>query len=564
MTSVLSTNIISPLGMTVEQNWQALMAGRSALSRHEEWNGIPESFTASGFSSEQRRSLMVEGCTFFESVSIHSIMSAASDCSADLSSERTILILCTTKADVGELSADTSSDAEYLAPGAAAKKIALRCGFVTEPVVVCNACISGALGQLLAFRLIESGDYDAAVVCGVDCLTPFIVTGFMSFKALSPEPCRPFDIERLGLNLGEAAATIVLGRSDNAAEDAWKLISGSADNDAYHVSAPAPDGNGTLRVMKQALEGFDPERLALICAHGTATMFNDQMESKAIAGAGLGHIPVTAVKGWYGHTLGAAGILETIIMMRSLDEGIILPVRGFEELGVSGKVNVSSSPRTTDKNSFLKIISGFGGCNGALLFSKDSSSGAPASDERLAVEAHSVRITQDSLVLDGKAVDLSSTGKALLTEIYKTRLEAYPKFYKMDVFSRLVFLATELLMQKAPQCADEKKSLILFNRNSSIVADRNHLATISDPENFFPSPSVFLYTLPNVVTGEIALKHALKGETSLYILEQRNDGLMKQITASTLAFGGSDCMVCGWVDCSDEDTFEADLKLIIR
>ena len=565
MMDILSTNITSPLGMTTEENHQALMAGNSLLARYERWNGIPEPFTASLMTESQMQEIGIEGFTRFESMVIHSVREALSHTDIDLESPRTLFILSTTKADIAELGATQEKDGMYLAPGASAKKIADHIGFANDPVVVCNACISGVTAQHLAHRLISSGDYDKVVVCGADCQSPFIVSGFMSFKSLSPFECRPFDIERLGLNLGEAAATIILGKPENEYEaERWHLCAGDLNNDAYHVSAPSPDGNGSYRAITNTIEGWDREKLAMINVHGTATMFNDQMESKAIERAGLSSVPLLALKGYYGHTLGASGVLECIASMRALDEGMILPTRGYTEIGVSGKVSISDTASRTDKRSFVKVISGFGGCNGALLFSKEKSHGIQ-NGKAVIRAAHTLRMTTDTLTINEEKIETSANGKALLTELYKSRIGDWPKFYKMDLFSRLAFTAAELLIQKETKEEQEEiHDIILFNRSSSVIADRNHLATLGDEENFFPSPSIFLYTLPNVVTGEIALKHSYTGETSLYILNDRNEALISQIIEASMATSRSRRLIAGWVDCSDENTFEADLKILTK
>ena len=122
--------------------------------------------------------------------------------------------------------------------------------------------------------------------------------------------------------------------------------------------------------INAVLEGQDKSRLATVCVHGTATLYNDQMESKAIERANLSDVPLSALKGYYGHTMGAAGVLETILTMRATDDGIILPSKGFTEPGVSGKVSISSELKKTDKRAFLKLMSGFGGCNVAAMYEK--------------------------------------------------------------------------------------------------------------------------------------------------------------------------------------------------
>lgn len=574
MIQVLATNITSPLGMTTEENYLAVKSGASVLSTYEHWKGFTDPFASSMFSSEQEAALAVEGCSRFESMVIRSVTEALSHI-ANFDKDRTVFILSTTKGNVEELAAVAENDGNYLHPGDTAKKIALQLGISTDPIVVCNACISGVSGQLLAKRLIESGQYDSAIVCGADCVTPFTVAGFQSFKALSPYPCRPFDIERLGLNIGEAASTIVLSLAEASASEesscgGWHLIAGCTNNDAYHVSAPSPVGDGTYRAIQKTLEGVNKENLATVCVHGTATMFNDQMESKAIQQAELSDVPLMALKGYYGHTMGAAGILETVLTLRALDEGCILPTKGFDEIGVSGKVSISSQEQKTGKQSFLKIISGFGGCNGALLFKKgqvdsQSSFGRLSQNETVGQATykirHRVHITPDSLIVDEKAVETSAQGKALLTEIYKQHIGNYPKYYKMDMLCRLVFVATEMLLQQEQTVVEgEERGVVLFNRTSSIDSDRKHIATIV--EHSLPSPSIFLYTLPNIVTGEIAIKHGYKGETSLYILEEKNEQLMSQIIEATLQQSSEKSLLTGWADSLDEDHFEADIMLV--
>lgn len=565
MIKVLSTNITSPLGLTTKENYLAVKEGRSALAVHSDWRGVPQPFTASLFDPEKERDLLVDGFTRYESFTIHSIQEALSHIDIDVSSDRTALILSTTKANVEELSSNAANDGNYRKPGESAIKIARHLGFTTDPIVVCNACISGVTAQILADRLITKGTYDTVVVCGADCQSPFVVAGFMSFKSLSPYECRPFDIERLGLNLGDAAATIVYGRISDSECDAesWKLIAGALNNDAYHVSAPSPVGEGTYSAVKAVLESVDTDSLATVSVHGTATMFNDQMESKAIERSGLSEIPISALKGYYGHTLGAAGVLETILTMEATDDGMILPVRGYSEIGVSGKINISDQSRPTDKSAFMKLISGFGGCNGVVAFSKSSDREVkeyPIKDVRT---LSSVKITSSSLIIDGKVQEIESSGKNLLSEIYKTFVGDYPKFHKMDVLSKLAFLAAEIVSMRAgEEYNDEERAVILFNSSSSIVADRKHIATFENPDDFYPSPSVFLYTLPNIVTGEIAIKHGYKGETSLYILNEYNEEIINSVVESTFALSSVRTMITGWVDCNSDNDFEAYIKLV--
>ena len=251
--------------------------------------------------------------------------------------------------------------------GEAAKTIAAYFGNPNQPMVVSNACISGVCAQIEAERLLKAGVYDAVIVCGGDILSPFIVSGFQSLMALTDTPCRPFDEDRTGINLGDAVATIIYKGVTERREGVWTVAKGAIRNDGYHISSPSKVGEGSFRALRQILEGVDPEEIAVVNAHGTATLFNDEMESVAIDRAGLGGVPVNSLKGYYGHTMGAAGILETIITMRALDEGLVLATKGYENLGVSRPVQVTKQNLTTQKRTFVKMISGFGGCNAAML-----------------------------------------------------------------------------------------------------------------------------------------------------------------------------------------------------
>lgn len=562
MIRIISTNIISPIGMTTEQNYLAVKSGVSALKTIHDWKCIPGQLTAGIFSDEQAAQIAVEGCTAFQSLAIRSISEALSHVSIDVASPRTLLIISTTKADADELGVDATHDGAYLSPGESAAKIAARLGFSSEPVVVCNACISGVTAQIIAERLLESGSYDTAVVCGADRMIPFTVAGFTSFKALSPEECRPFDIERLGLNLGEAAATLIMQRDCGDGDGSWKILSRALNNDAYHVSAPSPAGEGVLRALEKTLLGADRNGIATITAHGTATMFNDQMESKAIAAAGMGSVPVSAYKGYFGHTLGAAGLLESIISMRAMEDGVILPVRGYEEIGVSGRINVSDRLQSSEGRNFVKIISGFGGCNGAILYGREAES---TNEQKASVATctHTLKISTDAYSIDGRETRLEESGKAALSAIYKRELNDNPKFYKMDTFSRLSYLAAGLLLKTAGiENAGESLSLIYFNKSTSVVADRQHIQAFAGSDGFFPSPSSFLYTLPNVVMGEISVKYGIKGETSFIILPHKDEKRMEEIISSSIAQSDAQSILTGWVECSDDDCFEADVRLV--
>lgn len=315
MVSCIGHSIISPLGVGSAANVEAVRAGRSGLSVHTNRFADVEPFCASLFDTPQE----------FVPLCIRCVEDALNDAkiAADAS---TIFILSTTKGD----------NLDLLTP---AQTIARHFGNPNPPIVVSNACTSGVCAQITAKRLLDAGLYQHAIVIGCDIQTRFIVSGFQSFKALSPEPCLPFSPERKGLNLGEAAATIIYSQEPRAEsqEPHWVLEAGSIHNDANHLSAPSRTGEGAYRCLIDVLEGVTPADIDLLGVHGTATLYNDDMETIAIERAGLQDVEKSILKPFFGHTMGAAGIVETII--------------GIEMLG---------------KGTFIKMLSGFGGVNAAI------------------------------------------------------------------------------------------------------------------------------------------------------------------------------------------------------
>ena len=567
----IADNIVSPLGEGSKHNYQQIKAGKSALASYTP-KGLQEGVFASLFSKEQFNNFSEEGLTKFESLVVRSVKGALEGIDTsekfDLSAKNVLFVLGTTKANVDLLSPD-SKEGHILYPGECAKRISSQLGITTSPIVVCNACISGLSSIILASKMLEAGFYKYAVVCGADVLSPFILSGFQSLKTLSEEECRPFDLERYGMNLGEAAATIILS-SEKTESSEWRISGGTVRNDAYNITAPSKDGEGAYLALKEALAAISPEKLALVNAHGTATMFMDQMESVALERAGLGKVPVNSLKGYFGHTLGAAGVLETVLTMQSVDDSTVLKTRGFEELGVSGRIDICNENRETDKKSFIKLVSGFGGANAALFASKEFSNAGSAFSDVEIIKKHTVHISPDGVVVDGKSIISCTTEskpagcKEMLTQIYKSRIGDYPQYYKMDMLSRLGFIASELLLKEDAAGTEraDATAVILFNHSSSLATDLHYLGTIADENNFFPSPALFVYTLPNIVTGEIAIRNKFKGETSFYILNNRDEEIMQQVQKASFLDGKIERMITGWLDYSGENEFVADLHII--
>ena len=597
MAYIIADNIISPLGETSEENYLSVKAGRSGIRAYEPGTcNIPEGFYASllfedfetlALRSAQKAITNAQKNIENAQKDIGNKQKAIGNGRLELKGKRTAFILSSTKGNIEE----------NISLADSAQRIASQLGIDTKPIVVCNACISGLSALILGNRLIDSGLYDSAIVCGCDTPRQFILSGFQSLKALSPEPCRPFDMERMGLNLGEAAATLILSKNPIQG-NSWRMGDGFIRNDAFHISTPSKTANGLYRSLQRTLESYTKEissaceqidmkeHLAFINAHGTATLFNDQMESVAIGRAGLSDLPANAYKSFWGHTMGAAGILETIISMKAIDDDTILGTRGFSELGVSGKMNICAENRQTDKKSFIKMLSGFGGCNATIWATKcpereNIALSQIEQQNREFTTTHTIRITPEEVILDqrklweGKKELGEQEGlehHSLLTSLYKQMIGDYPKFYKMDGLSRLGFVASEILLnaekgeteeeRKEEEIKNlEERAIIFFNHSSSIASDRNYKESIKDKDNYFPSPSIFVYTLPNIVTGEIAIRNHFQGETSFFILPDKDEKMMEEILQASCRDAQSKSFLTGWIDYEDERHFEADLKI---
>ena len=351
---VIGEGLVTPLGDSPQGVLKAVRAGKSAIREYPGW---PEPYMASLL----ERSVH-EAPSFFDHIAFQAGQKALPAAGTDPAAPRTGLVLSTIKGNVEAI------ESEDVSLSVQAGRLAAALGIGTPPVVVSNACISGLAALVQGMRMIRSGAYDKVLVVGAEVQSRFIVSGFQSLKALSPSPCRPFDAARDGLNLGEAAAAVVLSKT--AAEGSWELVEGCIRNDANHISGPSRTGEGSYKALRAVLNHCTPEELAFVNVHGTATRYNDEMEAIALTRAGLQDVPVNALKGCFGHTMGAAGVLETIVSMHACEEGVVLPTKGFRELGVSCPVQVCEKERSTQKCAFIKLLSGFGGINGALLVRK--------------------------------------------------------------------------------------------------------------------------------------------------------------------------------------------------
>lgn len=376
--------IVSPLALGSDENYTKVLQGQSVAKLHENAFGLPEPFFGSLFDRVWIDDTFDKICrnpknvryTRFEKIAIVSAQLAVNEADIDATKDDVIFVLSTTKGNVDLLQDPDGYGPERAYLWSSAELIADYFGNPNKPLVVSNACISGVAAQLTAFGFLNSGRFRHAVVIGAEMLSRFVISGFQSFKALSAQRCKPFDKDRTGLNLGEGAATLVFSASDENIFPANAIIyrGGGNRNDANHISGPSRTGEGLHNAIEKALSGIDRGKLAFINAHGTATPYNDDMESFGIARSGLENTPVNSLKGYFGHTLGAAGILETIISSKALQSHTVLPTCGHENFGVVNRINICTETQSSENEMFMKLISGFGGSNAAIVFGLNKTS----------------------------------------------------------------------------------------------------------------------------------------------------------------------------------------------
>ncbi|MBS1598032.1 MAG: beta-ketoacyl synthase [Bacteroidetes bacterium] len=371
---VVSDNILSPLGSTTAENLDRLKKGFSGIQMHDRTDMSPKPFYASlipdNILHDDKKSL-----TRFEKAIITSVEDALKQTSLDITGKDTVLIISSTKGNISLLETEDQNNSlkEKISLPHSAELIASHFHFSNQPVIISHACISGLLAIITGMRLIQSGQFENAVITGADMITKFVLSGFQSFQAISPEPCKPFDAKRKGISLGEGAATLILSAEKKYSPSKIKITGGSVSNDANHISGPSRTGEELFLAMNKAMKqaNVSKNEIDFISAHGTATLYNDDMEAKAINLADMQSIPVNSLKGYYGHTLGAAGLIESIISIHSLSDNIILPTLGFDKPGTAKPIHVSNKMQTGNYKKVLKTASGFGGCNAAMVMCKD-------------------------------------------------------------------------------------------------------------------------------------------------------------------------------------------------
>ena len=547
---IVSDSILSPLGLGTDENMRRVSLYQSGVTEIDDKSLYSSPFMAARITDDSN-ALNVDGipddATILEKRVIAAVYNASSLLSSDKGDEilpRSQLIFATTKGNIDVISGIEEDLDQRAFLGYSAKRIAGWLGMEREPIVISSACISGVNAIIEGSRLIENNLSDNVVVVGADLLTRFVISGFESFKSVSSKLCRPYDINRDGLNLGEAVGVVILSSDRGLCRDSDPVIveGGAITNDANHLSAPSRSGDGLGTAMIRAMEDacVSPENISFINAHGTSTLYNDEMESKAVHFASLQDVPVQSLKPFFGHTLGASGVVEAIASAWQIRNSLLFGTLGFSEPGVPMELRLTAHHKELPLYRCVKSASGFGGCNAAIVMALESSSvnkyrsGASGWREIAAFE------------LSG-----DSNFDTVIREKYKELDMKDIKFFKMDGMSRLGVIGAASLLRIAGDLSETDPfniGFMLSNNSSSLETDIKHQKLIDQGGDIAASPAVFVYTLPNIVIGEISIRNKFKGENLFFVSNNMREESLFDYQLKLAESSRLEMVVCGWCE----------------
>ncbi len=385
-TYIIASSIISSLGFGGLKNMEALYKGKSGVKEINNQLLYPGTFMGAELDTNKLNDCFENNAhlnrlpsdfefTRFEKLAIVAMAGVFRQIEFPMTKD-TLFLMSTTKGNIDILQPHLLKKfgKERTMLWKAADIVRRFWGFENQAHVISNACVSGVEAVHMAHQMIKQGLYKHAIIVGADMLSEFVVSGFMSFQSLSSKVCKPFDKSRDGLNLGEGAACLFLSSDEKLIPKNHHQIvvsGGASSNDANHISGPSRTGDGQYFAISSALKEahLTAKDIDYVSAHGTATSFNDEMESKALSLAGLQEKPIHSLKAYLGHTLGAAGLIESVIVIRNLIDQTILKSLAYEEHGVPMPLNIIKETKQWPMKNVIKTASGFGGANAAVIFS---------------------------------------------------------------------------------------------------------------------------------------------------------------------------------------------------
>lgn len=555
-------NIISSLGFDTAENMMGIRNGKSGIRRLYSKKLYPQHIYAAAIDDERLGQLArekgIEGYCRLEQLFILSILDLQRQVAIDFSAPDTALIFSSTKGNIDLLEPDPTARPEALYLHGMARRVGDWFGVRNRPIVLSNACISGVAAIVVAKRLIEAGVYRHVVVAGGDMLTRFVSSGFFSFKSLSRRGCKPYDRSRDGLTLGEACGSLLLTADAGLIGNRQLAVvveGGAVTNDANHISAPSRTGDGLASAILQAMQetGLRPEHISFVNAHGTGTSYNDEMESKAIHLAGLQEVPVNSLKPYWGHTLGASGVIESIACMAQLRQNVLWGTLRFKTPGVPMPLVLSDQHRAMEMKRCIKTASGFGGCNAAVVFSLEIYAGRSRKGGRQATLTGECVVRRNRIRIDdGRTSEFPELDfPQLIRLMYKALDEDNKRFFKMDDLCKLGYTAMGYFLKYHPldgRYRPEDVGILLANSTSSLETDMDHQHFINDKPDQDASPSKFVYTLPNIVLGEICIGHNFRGENLFFLSGSFQQEAMENYARLLIDRGVVKACFFGWCE----------------
>jgi 3-oxoacyl-[acyl-carrier-protein] synthase II len=375
--AIVAAGAVTPIGGDLDAFWSGLLTGVDGITTIERF---PVNDLRVGRGGEIKK---LSDHTADIACRASRVLAAAADdllarAPLDADPARVAIVVGTALGGVEELerALEAPKDVRHAAGAlydAPAHALAARIGARGPVVTVSTACASGATALGLAADLLRSGRVDRVVAGGYDILCRFVMRGFDALRSLTRERVRPFDRQRSGLLLGEAAALVLMAREAEAPMRLGRLLGHASASDGVHISAPDPAGRGLALAIRQAMSeaGIAADAVDLVSAHGTATPLNDRVESRVLRealGPRVPRVPVHAIKGGLGHTMGAAATLEAIACLLAARHGVIPHTAGLEDPDPEcGLDLVAGAPRPARVRVSLSTSLGFGGCNAALV-----------------------------------------------------------------------------------------------------------------------------------------------------------------------------------------------------
>jgi len=392
--AITGMGIISSIGNTLEENFQSLIDKKPGISKIKKIDTIHKDVIKVGEVDIDNAALiqflnLPESNNYSRTALLAEIAAKEAVKNAkikDINQYKTGLISATSVGGMDKTEKyyysyfEENKNRKYIdahSLGDATSKIASSLGITDFVTTISTACSSATNAIMLGARMIKSGKLDRVIVGGADCLSKFTINGFKTLMILSETDCKPFDENRTGLNLGEAAAFLVLESDSVVARENKEVlayISGYANaNDAFHQTASSENGEGATLAMKKALDiaNLSPNDIDYINAHGTATPNNDSSESKAILRVFENNMPsFSSTKGYTGHTLAAAGAIEAVYSILALQNDMVFPNLNFNTPISETKLIPETEVLKKNINHVLSNSFGFGGNCSTLIFSK--------------------------------------------------------------------------------------------------------------------------------------------------------------------------------------------------